>query len=167
MNRLLIFAALFFAFTGCKENSDAFKLTHNGDQRYGWINMNTLRPESEGSTNSVSYIDSVSQYSLGYRQKLGELTGNQIEEITFQADVKPLGDNSNFSYVISVEQNGKSILWEGKKVGTKDYAANKWHSITHSAKVSKDLYNKDYELCVYVWNNAGAAMVDNVIVKGK
>jgi hypothetical protein len=168
MMRLVLFAVSLLMIGSCKlKKEEGFKLSHNGDPSFGWINTNSLQPEAEGSGNFVSKIDSIHPYSLGYKQKLGDLSEIQFKEITIECDVKPVTDNAEFTAVLSVENQEKSLRWEGQKYTTKETPANQWHHLKWTMILKKDEFKPELFLLAYVWNNRGAALVDNVVIKGK
>lgn len=157
---------LLIFFSSCGKRNTGFSLRHGGEPNCGWINLGTLRPDDNETTNNVSFIDSAAQYSLGYRQRLNQLSDKQVKEIKFEADVKPLTDNAEFTMVISLDSQGNGIMWEGIKHDTKEFPKGKWSTVKHSAKIPVDKIDGNTEATIYVWNNNGSSLIDNIRIEG-
>lgn len=109
-------------------------------------------------------LDSTSEYSNNYTQKLKKIIGNRHSIINISAAITSADTAANPSLVMDIQENGKSLNWFGN-----DYNNfNNYPKTSNTIYLSRDLTDFDFkkhpeaELKIYVWNrNKKNITVDN------
>ena len=95
------------------------------------------------------------KFSLSFEIPLDTLLGN-INDTAWMIRTDAwvyAGKRLNANFVISLEENNKSVIWKAVKINDFIIERNQWNYITHFLQVSgKELENRPLKLKVYAWN---------------
>jgi hypothetical protein len=116
-----------------------------------WLNQTTVKKVANAhSGTNVSVIDSTHQFSLGLSKTLSNISDRKLTQVKFSYWVFVTSDVAKASTVISIDFNGKNVIWEGRPV--KGAVLNTWTRIEETFAISSsvDLNNT---ISLYVLNN--------------
>jgi len=163
----LILIALIMLFFSCSENKEYIP-TYKGSIEGGdWINISTIGYYGGGQTGDCSSkVDSLNQYSYGFRKLILEINQNPIKKVKVSVWVKLEDLNKKTILVISVSgKDKKNIFWEGHIINPVVKETNKWYKF----EVEDDLPDFDADgayIETYVWNpNKNIAYVDDFEIR--
>ncbi len=163
MRKLFIFLASIVLLGGCsKKNPVTFE---NDTDDHDWINQQTIKdiPNAHSGL-SASVLDSVHQYSLGFRKTI-ESIGIKPKKIEFSYWLFVKSENHKASTILSIDFEGKNIDWQGRPVTALEI--NKWVQVVESFTLPKTI-NPNYKVSLYVWQTSKEeVVVDDLMVTFK
>lgn len=120
-----------------------------------WVNMGTIRETPNAhSGRFVSFIDSVTPYSLGIIKQIKDLTTQPVDSVTISYWAFLKNINTGAQTVCSLDDpNGKNVLWVGNPLKGKVKEANKWVEVKETFKFPANI-DKQSKLALYVWNTS-------------
>jgi len=157
-----IFAAAIILIYSCSEKKE-FLTTFKGSIDGGdWINPNTIGKFYGYTGDYCSKIDTVNQYSYGFRKTISEFSQNPIKKIKVSVWVKLEDLSKKTPLVISVTgKDNKNIYWAGHDVNPSIKEANKWFKFEVNDSLP-DFDPNGAHIETYVWNpNKNVAYVDD------
>ena len=130
------------------------------DTLAGWLpepQNATLSREKAHSGQYSLKVDGVHEYSLGYRQALGQLRNIRVKKITVSAWAFVPSTDANASLVVAVTNPAnpaeKPLLWEGIDLGaSKTYG--KWTEIKKTIALPDGVLPTS-ALGLYLWRTGG------------
>ncbi len=169
MKKLLyyLFGITIILLASCSNNSDfvaTYKcdLDANGD----WINCKTLGKFGGATGDYCSKVDSVNEYSYGFRKLINEIIPNPIKRIKVSVWVKLTDLGKKCVLVVAIiGTNNKNIFWSGHELNPLVKKVNEW------VKIDVEDVLPDYDAegafaGVYVWNpNKNIAYIDDYEIR--
>jgi len=148
---------LFAACSGKKDdvkNSDlsAPGVFYSNLEATGWMNQFTLSKDAAHSGRYSSRVDSVNQFSFGFKETVS-IIGDTIPKkanIDFWVLYPQAGIKSTI--VLSVDSCEKNIFWFGTPLIDSVKTTAKWQQIKASVNLPENIMPTD-KISVYVWNN--------------
>lgn len=139
-----------------KKELVAITTTSNNTELNEWKDPYTIKPYADAhSGNSVSVIDSLSIYSVGYEKQLANIAKSKINSVVFSYWVLLRNDKAEAKTVLSIDDtiSKKNVLWVGNLVRHNVKENNKWTEITETFEIPKNI-NPKCLLKLYVLNNS-------------
>lgn len=150
MKKLLITLTAFALLTGCSKKKPT--VFENDTDFHDWINQKTVKESGQAHSGStVSVMDSVHMYSLGFSKTLENISSNKFKEVTFSYWVYVKSDKAKVTTVFSVDFNGQNIDWMGRPVNIREL--NKWTQVQEVYKISPNA-KPNNQLTIYALNES-------------
>lgn len=141
-----------FAFIACNDEPQRLVYTNDAEQSLGWINQNTLKASQDAHSGAwVSSTDSSLAYSLTLRQGLSEVNKIGANRITAKAWIKFMSMAGKGGLVISVDDNGKNLLWQMLPVESLIEKPGQWKMVKYEVTLPKDA-PATAVVSTYFWN---------------
>ena len=152
MNRMF-FILIAAAFTACSnEPEKSLVYSNDAEQALGWINQNTLKASNEAHSGGwISCIDSTFAYSLTFREKLSEVREIEANTINAKAWVRLISPAAKGGLVISVDDNGKNLLWQMLPLESVITKPGEWEIVKYKVALPADAPSTAV-VSTYFWN---------------
>lgn len=164
MRTLIITLAAITILTSCSEKKTI--VYENDTEPHEWIGQITVkdRPNAH-SGKSVSVIDSLNPYSLGFRKNIKDISTEKIKKITYSYWILTKSNNIKVASVLSIDSEGKNINWQGHPQEGNLKEPNKWVKVSDTFEIPANAEGKDV-LSLFVWNTSKEEiLVDDFEVK--
>ena len=147
-----ILGALTVLFFGCSNNSD-FSPTYRGEIDGGeWINNYTIGKYWGYTGEYCSKVDSINQYSYGFKKSFDEISPNPIKKVKISVWVRLDDRNKKAILVLSVnDKNKKNVYWVGHDVNPVVKEINKWYNFEVEEKLP-DFESAGATIETYIFN---------------
>lgn len=151
--KYFVLGTLIMLVLSCSNNKEFVPVYRGQIDEGEWINTHTVGKFGGVKKDYCSKIDSVNQYSYGFKKLISEISPDPIKKVNVSVWVKINDTNKKTSLVISLDnKDGKNIFWSGHEVNPITKETNKWYKID-----VLDVFPEDYEIDgavigVYVWN---------------
>ena len=158
----LISGVLIILLFSCSNNKD-FSPTFKGYLDEGdWINPHTIGKYGGVKGDYCSKVDSINQYSYGFKKLFSEISPNVITKIKASVWIKLNDLTKKVVFVISVSgKDNKNIYWAGHDVNASIKEVNNWYKY-EIEEVLPDFESEGARIDIYVFNpNNNIAFVDD------
>lgn len=123
-----------------------------------WVNLNT---RAQAGGNYFSRTDSLHPYGLGWSSSFPGGTGHVSYKAVVGLKIRLPDLSEGVKVVITMEQDGKKVFWEGYDVLGQITKVNEWCMVKNITQFIPAAYTtSDYKLTCYVWNSTGLTPVD-------
>ena len=166
MKRNLFFvtiAVIVFMLTSCSEPQEPTVIKNSVDEVAGWgMNYSTLSQVKVHSGTLSSRVDSVNQYSVGYKDFVKNFKVENVSKIRYSAWVLVETVPSSVSLVGALGDGvNKPIAWVGIEVRDKIKNPNEWVRIEGEISVPEE-YAENIKFNTYLFSpNKEVAYVDD------
>ena len=162
---ILAFFAVGALFSSCSsdgdKNENLITYSSNIDNVIYWSRKDECK-NIKGHTGLYSgYVDSTKIYSYGFKMPISEISNKPLKKVIFKSWI--LSDNpaSKVTFLISIEKDGKSLLWKGVQVTDFMKNKNEWFQVVGEAEIPKNL-PKDASILMYLWSpDNTSALIDD------
>jgi len=165
MKKLLFLAAVTLLLSACSSNGNdktAKKNTENSitfanDMENAsamipsWLNESTV---GEGVAHSGKFscmMDETREYSYSFEGKLSNIGKNLPEKVFIKAWIYSTVENPDVSFIIDINNNGKSVYWNSAVIKTKVPKANKWTEVLSEFDINKPI-DINNNIKIFMWN---------------
>lgn len=159
---LILGTITIFVFS-CSQKNNSIQ-TYKGNIDEGdWIGGYTIGNYGGVTGDHCSKVDTVNQYSFGFRKLISEISPDPIKKIKTSVWVKLDDINKKTLLVVSLNgKDGKNILWTGHELNTVVKAPNKWFKLDVE-DVLPEFDSEGAQIEIYVWNNnKNVAYIDDM-----
>lgn len=173
----LFYLALAVSVISCDRQSEKISVnqltSNNFEMVDGWMGDNTHPSLTKEKAHSGVYAIKVGpgiEYSMGYNNKLSNLSVSKITKIKVRAWVNIPDGNSSSILVTSVEdtdsQPAESLLWTGLKLSDQVKTFNKWVEVEKTITFPPTV-NYKHKIKVYLWRTPaqGTALLDDLVIE--
>lgn len=148
------------------ENQSEF--LSNGKKNQHWEKVTSTSEASACPGTKYMRIDSTEEYSPGFNAKLSDIIKSKHSILNVSAEISIGNTSSNPTLVLSIDEDGKPLLWRGSEY--RDFQTNKmfFNTIYVSNLFSgMDLAkHPDATIKIYIWNrNKKVTLVHNFKVE--
>jgi hypothetical protein len=166
INKVIFPGLLLAAFiAGCDKPREVV-YSNDAEQAIGWINQHTLRHgQGAHSGGWVSHTDSAFPYSLTLREKWSDLRKAGVKKVSSKAWVKFVSMSAKGGLVVSVEDQGKALVWEMLPLDSIVKKEGEWTQVKLDIPLKSDLPPGSV-ISAYVWNTSkDTILIDDMEVR--
>lgn len=117
----------------------------------GWMNQFTLCKDVAHSGRYSSRVDSVNQFSFGFRE-FASIIGDTIpKKVDIDFWMLCLQTGIKSTLVLSIDSVDKNIFWHGIELADSVKTPNKWQEIKTTVDLPENIMATD-KISIYVWN---------------
>ncbi len=153
-----VFTLLVFS---CSNNKEFVPVFRGEIDEGDWINTHTIGKYGGVKRDYCSKIDSVYQYSYGFKKLVKEISPKPVKKIKTVAWVKLEDLNKKTLLVVSLGKDDKNISWSGHEINPIIKEVNKWYKVEFE-DTFPEYDSEGAYIEVYVFNpNKNIAYVDD------
>ncbi|HOY30605.1 MAG TPA: hypothetical protein PKW80_01880 [Bacteroidales bacterium] len=116
----------------------------------GWINQTTLTRETAHSGKFSSRVDSVQQYSFGFRDFFKNINDTLPEKVDVSFWILYPQKDIKSTMVISIDSVEKNIFWQGTDLKDSVQVPNQWKEIKTTIELPENIMQTD-RIAIYIW----------------
>lgn len=167
MRTLFITLSAIAILTSCSEKQPIV-FSNDTEPSQEWLNQETIKPRPNAhSGKTVSVIDSINTYSLGFKKTFKDIATDKIKTATLSYWVYLKNSTAKANTVYSVDFEGKNVNWEGPPLHEKVKEYNKWVQVSETFNI-KDNTDPKSTMTFYVWNiSKEEILVDDIKITFK